>query len=488
MYIFSLSKTKRIIIRLLAAFVALVIGLSCSIDSCYAAPDKDEEKQSKKVVEVKEPRITAGSYVVMSGSTSEVVVDGHADRKMSMGNITKLMTAMVVIDNLHDDGEYDNFIEISKSVDKYGDVFRAGESVRLEDLLKAMLIGCSDEAAEAVARYSASKRAIFISEMNSKAMEIGLMSTQYSNPTGKYDPNHYSTALESAIVAQYAVRYAAIKEILGQDMATIEIYGKKKNRSEVFTNSNPLLSSTKPSEQYRYIKGGIMGTLSEPQEFAQYVGIAVKDDMQYVVTLLEADETKVATEAMDLFEYGDSKASKNTIVKADKFVGRARVKGGAWTKVKAYTETKGFAYIPPEGSTDLVKTQVVMTSGLEAPLKAGDKVGEYRIYVADELKGTVDLVIKKDIVKGWLPSKIYISNLAALITLLMISIIGFGLARIRRINKRKAALKARARQQKIRELAEKQNALDEDRRKRKWTYSNYYDSEDIYNAMNRNKK
>ena len=487
MIIFRGSQLK----KLLTVLLTVIVALSFSIYPSWATAKTEDEKndaKNRKTVEIKEPNVSAGSYVVMSGSTTEIVVDGHADRKMSMGNITKLMTAMVVIDNLHDDDEYDIKIEISKKVDQYGDVFKAGESVSLKDLLRAMLVGCSDEAAEALARYSASKRAIFISEMNSKAMEIGLMSTQYSNPTGKYDPNHYSTALESAIVAQYAVRYAVIKEILGQDMATIEIYGKKKNRNEVFTNSNPLLASTKSSEQYRYIKGGIMGTLSEPQEFAQYVGIAVKDDMQYVVALLEANENKVPADAMDLFEYGDTKASKNTIVKADKFVGRARVKGGAWTKVKAYTETKGFAYIPPEGSTDLVKTQVVMTSGLIAPLKAGDKVGEYRIYVADELKGTVDLIVKKDVPTGWILSNLYISNLATLIALLLILIVGFGLARIRAINKHKAMLKARARQQKIREMAEKQEALDEDRKKRKWTYSKYYDSKDMEDAMKRTKR
>ena len=488
MFIFRHAQLKNAIVRLLALLLSFVVAISFSVDICNAVTTKKGQKTAKKTVEMPEPSVTAGSYVVMSGSTSEVVVDGHADRKMPMGNITKLMTAMVVIDNLHDEDEYDNRIEISKKVDAYGDIFKQGESVRLEDLLKAMLIGCSDEAAEALARYSASKRAIFISEMNSKAMEIGLMSTQYSNPTGKYSPDHYSTALESAIVAQNAFRYAKIKELLGQDMTTIDIAGKKKSRSVVFTNSNPLLSSTKTSEQYRYIKGGIMGTLSEPQELSQYVGIAVKSDMQYVVVLLEAKEDMVSKEAIDLFEYGDTKASKNTIVKADKCVGHARVRGGARTKIKAYTETKGFAYIPPEGSTDLVKTQVVMTSGLTAPLKAGDKVGEYRIYVADELKGTVDLVIKKDVPKGWPLSKLYISNVATVIVVLLVAVIAFFLARVRAKNKRKAALKARARQQKIRELAEKQEALDEDRRNRKWTYSKYYDSEDINNAIKRKKK
>ena len=424
--------------------------------------------------EIVEPTVNAGSYIVMSGSTSEIVYEEHAERKLPMGAITKYMTAMVVIDNMHDTSELKNIVEISRKIAKYGKDFKKGESVTVEDLLIAMLVGNSDQAAEALATYSASRRGIFISEMNSKAMEIGLISTQFANPTGAYDPDHYATAEECAYLVQAAIRYDEIKKLSALDTATVHIIGNKKkklkNRTLTLANTNMLLSGTKKSENYAYIKGGITGELRAPRTYSQYTGVATKDDMQLVVVILEGKEDTLAQNAIDLFEYGYLKVTKNTIVKAGKCLGKARVRGGAVTRVKGYTENKGFAYIPPEGSTDLLSTEVFMYDDLVAPLRVGQKVGEFRIYVADELKGTVDLVTKKEVKTGWIFSKIYISNFAAVLILLVAFVIGFFVLRIRMIKRRKKKIKERDRQAKIRELAMEQEALEEDRKKRNWTY------------------
>lgn len=423
----------------------------------------------------------------MSGSTSERVYAVHEDRKLPIGSITKLMTAMVTIDNIHDDAEYNNEVVIDKEVAKYGSEFKKGDTVKVRDLLYAMIVGGSDQAAEALARYSASDRKIFISEMNSKAMELGLMSTQYANPTGRYDDDHYSTAYESAVVTQAAMRYELIKKAFKRDSVVVKVGADKKN-SVTFTNTNPLIASTKSSQLYNNAIGGIFGTLDKPNKFAQYVGVASNDGMQLIVVMLEASSDKIAANAIDLFEYGYQKVTKNQIVKADKAVGHVRIKGGAKTRVSAYTEGKGYAYIPPEGSTDLVQTEVYLFDDLQAPMKAGSKVGEYRIYIADELKGTVDLVIKDDIKKGWIFSKIYISNFAVTIVAIIIALFAFIILRLRAINKRKARIRAMKKREKIRELARKQEALDQDRKMRKWTYSKYYDSKDINDALKKNKK
>lgn len=443
----------------LSLFLVMIMAVSFSVDSGWAATRKTAAK-SKSTNQIAEPRVDAGSYVVMSASTSEMIYTHHADRKLPIGDITKLMTAMIVIDNMHDEAEYAYRITIKDKLKQYGKDFKPGDSATVEDLLVAMLVDGSDMAAEALARYNG-KRKAFISQMNSKAIEMGLEATHYENPTGLYNHGHYATAKECAITMQYAFRYPKIKEIL---------------------------SSVLIPEQYRYVNGSVLGMMDAPIETAQYVGIATKSEMQYIVVMLEANRKHIADGAIDLFEYGDYKASKHTIVKSGKYMGRAKVKGGNITRVKAYTETKGFAYIPPEGSTDLVKTETVMTSGLHAPLAEGAKVGELRIYVADELKGTVDLVTKKEVKQGWPLSHLYISNFATVMTVVIILAAAYLLMRVRAANKRKARRIALERKIKIREEAMKQAALDEDRRRRKWTYSNYYDSKDINDALNRNKK
>ena len=150
--------------------------------------------------------------------------------------------------------------------------------------------------------------------------------------------------------------------------------------------------------------------------------------------------------------------------------------------MNAYTETKGFAYVPPEGSNDLVQTEVVMYDDLEAPLKEGSKVGEFRIYVADELKGTVDLVTKTEVTRGWWPSRYYISNNMTIAIGIVLFLLLLLLLRILYVKKRKAKIQAARRERRIRELAMMQLAAEEDRRMRNWenrTAPVYDDSRDL---------
>ena len=414
------------------------------------------------------PEVSADSYIVMSGSTSEVIAEKHSERKLSPGKITMLMTAMVVIDNMYNDNELKNTIDITEDLESVGRSFKAGDTVSVGDLLNAMLVGGSSQAAEALATYSASSREIFINEMNSKAMELGLMDTQFNNPAGFFSNANYSTAHDCAVIKQAAERYQLIKDAFNKRSITITVTNPDGNRDVTFNSTNPLLVSEKPSELYNLIRGGILSYLDDPIDSSQYAGVATSDDMQLIVIMLDADEETLPYEAKALLEYGDLKVTRSVIVKANKRVGRAKVRYGSKTYVGAYTETKGFVYVPPEGSADLVETQVVMFDDLHAPLSEGAKVGEYRIYVADELKGTVDLITRKNVPKGWWPSRYYISNRVTVVIGIFLFLILLLVLRIIYVKRRKAQIRAARRARRIQELAMMQLEAEEDRRRRNW--------------------
>jgi hypothetical protein len=267
-----------------------------------------------------------------------------------------------------------------------------------------------------------------------------------------------------------------VKDALAKKTATIAVTDKKKKkpREIEFVSTNPLLTSNETTE-YEYIKGGILGLADETVNAAQFAAIATKDDMQMIVILMDSAKENAAREAAALFEYADGKVTKNTIVKKGKLVGHARIRGGAVTSVPAYTETKGFAYVPPEGSDSLIQTQVSMYDDLNAPLKKGDKVGEFRIYVADELKGTVDLIIKEDVAEGWFPSRYYISNTASIVIGAVLFLLLVFLLRVLHVRRRRAKRREAIRRAKIRELARRQLEIDEDRKRREWDATGYED-------------
>lgn len=428
------NRFKRMVTVISAVFMMLVLMVTISFNAFVA---------EAKVKAITENDIKAGSAIVFSGSTSEVVYSLHDERKLPMGNLTKLMTAMVVIDNIHNQNEYANKVKISAKAAKLGKRYKKGQEVTVEQLLKDMLARNSDEAAWALAEYSATQVKIFVSEMNSKVMEFDLMNTQYVNPTGAYDINQYSTTHDSAVIAQYAFRYPFIREQLAMNSRVAQTGG---------------------------FIGAITGTLSMPKSAAQTMVASERDGMQIIVILLEGDANRISKDVSKLTEYGYAKVSRHTIVKANKKVGTARVKHGASTRVTGYTKTKGYAYIPPEGTTDLVQTEVVMKDNLEAPIAKGAVIGEYRIYVADELKGTVDIVTDREIKTGWFPSYIYISNLAVIIIGTVLTLVIAFVLRVRYVKLKRRRIREAKRQAKIREMAMRQKALEEDRKRRNWTY------------------
>ena len=462
--------TKRIN-RLMVAIISVILILVTTI-SYIAVFDVYAEVDNAPPVNTPNPE-TASSYMVMSGSTSEKVLEKHSDRKMQPGKITMLMTAMVLLDNIYDDSELNNTVEVGDQIAPLGQTFLLGESVTVGDLLNAMLVGGDVQAAELLAKYDASSRKIFVKEMNSKCMELGIMDTQFVNASGTYNINQYSTAADLAVITQAAMRYQEIKDALSLDSATVKAGVRKQEPREIqFAATNPLLNGDE-NTAYEFNKGGILGVVGEPATGAQFAAAATKDDMQLIVVLMDADPATVAAEAKSLLEYGDTKVTKNTIVKKNKLCGYARVKNGASTRVAAYTETKGFAYVPPEGSDALIQTQTVMFSDLEAPLKKGDKVGEFRIYVADELKGTVDLIIKHDVPVGWYLSKYYISDKAAVILGVVLGLLLIFLLRVGHVKRRRARRREALRRARIRELARMQMEMDADRIRRDWNSTGY---------------
>lgn len=471
-------RIRKKMVAIISVMLILVTTISYSALNVFADTENTNKGRESGKTEtgtektVRKPEVSASSYIVMSGSTSEKVLTKHADRKMQPGKITMLMTAMVVIDNMYNDEELSNIVDIDEELASCGSTYKLGESITVGDLLMAMLVGGDEQSAEALASYSASSREVFVNEMNSKSMELGIMDTQFMNPDGSYEITQYSTASDLAVITQAAFRYQKIKDALGLSSKKISVIRNKEIREIEIVSTNPLLAG-KADQKYKYIKGGILGNLKEPSDSEQFAAVSVKDDMQLIVILMDSDKEKAAFDAKDLFEYGDSKVTKNTIVKKNKLEGYARVRGGAVTRVAAYTETKGFAYVPPEGSDSLIQTQVVMLDGLEAPLKAGDKAGEFRIYVADELKGTVDLVIKRDVPEGWPPSEIYISNTATVIISVILALLILLFIRIQSVKRRRARRREAMRRQKIRELARMQMEIDEDRRRRNWNGTGY---------------
>ena len=156
-----------------------------------------------------------GEYVVLYNlNDDEILYEQNSNEQTSIASITKIMTALVAMDNISD---YDSIITITTAdfegttgYSKAG--FSVGDRVTYRDLLYGILLPSGADAVNAIVRNTLGYDN-FIIAMNELAKKIGLENTSFSNPIGKDDVNNYSTASDVAKMLKYALENPLFKEI-----------------------------------------------------------------------------------------------------------------------------------------------------------------------------------------------------------------------------------------------------------------------------------
>ena len=166
------------------------------------------------------PAVSAASAALYCPATGEFAFTQNADARRGMASTTKIMTALVAIEN----GDADAEIVIpgaAVGVEGSSLYLKAGEKMTLRDLLYGLLLQSANDAAEAIAIAIGGSVEGFADLMNEKAAAMGLTDTHFTNPHGLADENHYTTARELAKIAAEAMQQPLFCEICGARRAAI---------------------------------------------------------------------------------------------------------------------------------------------------------------------------------------------------------------------------------------------------------------------------
>jgi D-alanyl-D-alanine endopeptidase (penicillin-binding protein 7) len=171
------------------------------------------------------PDVRAAAAIILDASTGEVLWEENSLSQRSIASITKVMTALVVIEG---DPDLTEQVRIVR-----GDVYRAsttllraGDRVTVEDLLHLLLIPSDNAAARALARVSPHGASGFIARMNEKAVELGLESTHYADPSGLLSDN-VSSAYDMARLIALASSDPRIGSIMQKSGHAIQLPTRK---------------------------------------------------------------------------------------------------------------------------------------------------------------------------------------------------------------------------------------------------------------------
>lgn len=194
--------------------------------------------------------ISASSYIVMDTDNNRVLEGSNINKRSLIASITKIMTSMVVINMTNVNKTVTIGDEVLKSFGS-GIYVSVGEKISVINLLYGLMLRSGNDAAIALAYYTAGNMDNFAYLMNNKAKDIGMNNTTFVNSSGLEDGDkaNYSTVYDMALLSGYAINNSLYKQIVG----TKEITVKTDLKTYVWHNKNKLLSS------YKYCVGGKTG-------------------------------------------------------------------------------------------------------------------------------------------------------------------------------------------------------------------------------------
>lgn len=166
--------------------------------------------------ELSKPSTHAESAALIDVTSGRILFSKEGDKQMRIASLTKIMTAIVAIEN----GKLDDKVKVSAAAfGKEGSsiYLKLGEEMSLENMLYGLMLRSGNDAATAIAEHVGGSEEGFVLMMNQKAEEIGLRGTHFMNPHGLDADGHYSTASDMARLTAYALQNPVFKRIVATE-------------------------------------------------------------------------------------------------------------------------------------------------------------------------------------------------------------------------------------------------------------------------------
>lgn len=245
--------------KILCLFIILIIVLQFSV---YA--------KEFNWIKYQEPLYSKASFVIDKDS-NVILHEYNADAKMYPASLTKIMTAIVVLDKVENLDEMLTFSynAVNKDIDKHTTTIgaSAGDRLSVRECLYAILLPSANDAANALAEHVAGSISDFSLLMNEKAFNIGMTNTNFVNPTGLHNDEQYTTARDIGIMMSYAMNnsiFVQISSSISYKHAPIRRYKDPNNSNNTMLNTNSMLAKGN--------KGYYEGTLAGKTGYTKEAG------------------------------------------------------------------------------------------------------------------------------------------------------------------------------------------------------------------------
>ena len=347
-------------------------------------------------------------YCMLSNmDTGEILYSKNADERLYPASITKLMTALVVCQNVDDlnktvtiDGD---LLESLLGTDSSLSYIVKDEVLSIDQLLHYLLITSGNDTALVLAKYVGGTVDRFIEMMNETAAKLGMNSTHFDNPHGLPDDNHYTTVNDIHKLATAAFAVEKIKTICGYSryqMPATNLHGER-----TLSTTNFLIDKT-TTYFYKYCTGGKTGYTESAGRCI--VSTAEKEGMHYLSIVMNADPKYTDangnrrriefTDTARLFEWAFNNFSYKTVIDENEYLGDIDV-GLSWedSNIQLFAGESLTALLPNEADKSSIEVDLKFIDGkkVDAPIEKGETIAVANVYYANEPIGTIELCAGK---------------------------------------------------------------------------------------------
>ena len=387
-------KIKKILITLL--IVTILLNPTVFADDNLSLDELDSfiEASTNVIPENKEPITNSKHIIAIDRKTLSVLYEKDAYSETPMASTTKIMTAIIVLENC----DLDTIVEISKeAASVYGSTLgiTTGTKMKMNDLLYGLMLRSGNDCAVAIAESVSGSTENFAELMNKKAQELNLSHTHFVTPHGLDNDNHYTTAYDLAILTDYALKNDKFREIVNTKTTTINVG----DLPRTISNTNELL-------------GNLDGVYGVKTGFTFNAGRCIvsscnRNNMDIIVVVLGADtknqrtldSIKIINYIYNNFEYVDISDYTNQSFEIYKknyqenvFLDKTRTIPDIELK-----ENINEVFPLKINTSYLLSTKFYGINILNSGIKQNQKIGCMTVYYDKKILTNIDVILKNDL-------------------------------------------------------------------------------------------
>ncbi len=335
----------------------------------------------------------AKSAIMIEASTGTILFEKNAHEKLAPASMTKMMSMLLIVESI-DKGiiKWDDMVTVSENASGMGGsqiLLETNEQMSVKDLFKGIAVASGNDAVVAMAEKIAGTEDNFVSMMNKRAKELGLKNTNFKNPHGLEEANHYSSAYDMGMIAKELVKH----EEIFQYTSIYEDYLRKGTNRELWlVNTNRLV---------RFYKG-VDGLKTGYTKEAGYclTATAKKDGMRIITVVMGEEDSKIRQkETTEMLDYAFAQYEVENLLSTKSELGKVEIEKGK-NKYITVVPSEDVSLLHKKTEEKKTATYDLHLSKIKAPIKKGDVIGSLDVKVDNNVIRKISVTVNEDTQKA----------------------------------------------------------------------------------------